>query len=186
LDDNDLMAQVIAGEIDKLGILYERYKKPLFVYFFKLTTGDRQTSEDLVHTVFYRIIKYRTSFTGQGNFLNWLFRIAHNAGIDHNRKLKRHDNYRNDYLKSNSYSEESKDLEKKEEKELLDIAMRILSEEERELLVLGKIECLRYQEIAEILNISESNVKIRMFRAIRKLKDIYMKLETRRYEKTGS
>jgi RNA polymerase sigma factor (sigma-70 family) len=186
LDDNDLMAQVIAGEIDKLGILYEKYKKPLYAYFFKLTTCDRQASEDLVHTVFYRIIKYRNSFTGQGNFLNWVFRIAHNAGIDHNRKIKHIDNYRNEYFKSNNHPEVPSDLEKKEEREILDRAMGILSEEDRELLVLGKVDCLRYLEIADILNISESNVKIRMFRAIRKLRDIYIKLENRGYEKTGS
>jgi DNA-directed RNA polymerase specialized sigma24 family protein len=54
------------------------------------------------------------------------------------------------------------------------------------LLVLGKIDCLKYKEIAEILNTTESNVKIRMFRALKKLKDIYMKLENPKYEKARS
>jgi RNA polymerase sigma factor (sigma-70 family) len=96
LDDNSLMAQVIAGEIEKMGILYERYKKPLYAYFFKLTSGDSQASEDLVHTVFYRVIRYRTSFTGVGTFSKWLFRIAHNAGLDHNRKIRSSNDHKNE------------------------------------------------------------------------------------------
>jgi DNA-directed RNA polymerase specialized sigma24 family protein len=54
------------------------------------------------------------------------------------------------------------------------------------LLVLSKIDCLKYKEIAEILNITESNVKIRIFRALKKLKDIYEKLENTIYEKERS
>jgi RNA polymerase sigma-70 factor (ECF subfamily) len=63
--------------------------------------------------------------------------------------------------------------------------MKKLEHEEREIIVLGKIECLRYKEIADILGITEGNVKIRMFRAIRKLKDIFLKIENVRYEKEG-
>jgi hypothetical protein len=45
------MIYVIAGEIGMIGPLYEKYKRPLYTYFFKLTGGDNQASEDLVHTV---------------------------------------------------------------------------------------------------------------------------------------
>jgi RNA polymerase sigma factor (sigma-70 family) len=61
--------------------------------------------------------------------------------------------------------------------------MRKLKPYERELLVLSKIDCLKYKEIADILNITESNVKIRIFRALKRLKDFYEKLEKTRYEK---
>lgn len=46
------MIRVKLGETDKLGLLYERYKEAVFAYFFKLSTGDHQASEDLVQTVF--------------------------------------------------------------------------------------------------------------------------------------
>jgi RNA polymerase sigma factor (sigma-70 family) len=171
------MISVIAGEIDKAGLLYERYKRPLYAYFFKLTCGDRQASEDLVHTVFYRMIRYRTSYSGEGDFAKWLFRIAHNTGIDHNRKIKHIKNYRNEAYASQTAIYEPDDLEKNEQLAILERAMRELKPHERELLVLSKIDCLKYKEIADILNLTESNVKIRIFRALRRLKDFYEKLE---------
>ncbi|MFH0843694.1 MAG: RNA polymerase sigma factor [Bacteroidota bacterium] len=184
MDDISLMAQVIAGEIDKTGLLYEKYKKPLFAYFYKFTCGDSMASEDLVHTVFYRVIRYRTSFTGEGNFAKWLFRIAHNAGIDHARKTIKVHNYNQELSAIRTTVYENIEMEKNEQLAILHQAMFRLKPDERELLVLSKIDCLKYREIAEILNLTESNVKIRVFRALKKLKDIYSKLENTIYEKS--
>jgi RNA polymerase sigma factor (sigma-70 family) len=186
LDDIELMSLVIEGDLDKAGLLYEKYKKPLYAYFFKLTGGDTQSSEDLVHTVFYRLIRYRTSFSGGGSFASWLFRIAHNAGIDYNKKNKRRNDYVLEKLSVQTDIYELSDLEKNEQYDTLARAMTRLKHEEREILVLGKIDCLKYSEIAEILGTSESNVRIRIFRALNKLKIIYEKLGNSHYEKTRS
>jgi len=183
LSDNELMILVAAGDTDKLGILYEKYKMPLFTYFFRLTLGDKHASEDLVHTVFYRVIKYRKTFTGTGDFINWVFRIAHNTGIDHNRRLKHADSYRNEVMGVDTVVYEVPDIEKNERRELLYKALGEMKAEDREILTMGKIDCLKYTEIANILKISESNVKIRMFRALKKLKDIYNNLEKDSYGK---
>jgi RNA polymerase sigma-70 factor (ECF subfamily) len=180
------MSLVIGGDIDKAGLLYEKYKRPLYSYFFKLTSGDNQASEDLVHTVFYRVIRYKTSFTGKGSFASWLFRIAHNTGIDHNTQLKRSNNYKNEAHIVQTDFYELNDVEKNEQYKTLSHAMSRLMKEEREILILGKIDCLRYKEIADILNTTESNVKIRIFRALNKLKDNYEKLENSNYEKARS
>jgi RNA polymerase sigma-70 factor (ECF subfamily) len=179
------MSHVINGEIDKMSILYERYKMPIYSYFFKITCGDREASEDLVHTVFYRVIRYKFSFTGQGSFAKWIFRIARNVGLDYNRKKKNSYNYDAEIRSGQGVMYDENDYDKREQLASLDFAMKKLEHEEREIIVLGKIECLRYKEIADILGITEGNVKIRMFRAIRKLKDIFLKIENVRYEKEG-
>ncbi len=80
---------VKSGEIDRLGLLFERYKKPLFGYFYR-TFHDKETSEDLVQNVFIRILKYRSKFTGYGKFSSWMYRIAHNVSVDYYRKNKNH------------------------------------------------------------------------------------------------
>ena len=180
------MIDVIEGDFDKAGILYERYKMPLYAYFYKLTCGNSQASEDLVHTVFYRMIRYRTSFKGVGNFAKWLFRIAHNTGIDHKRKSRHMNNSIKEVVATRTDMSGLDAIEKNEQLEILGQAMSKLNPDERELLVLGKIECLKYREIGDILNITESNVKIRIFRALRKLKDYYEKLESTQYERARS
>ncbi len=73
--DNNIMLMVKSGEIDRLGLLFERYKKPLFGYFYR-TFHDKETSEDLVQNVFIRILKYRSKFTGYGKFSSWMYRIG--------------------------------------------------------------------------------------------------------------
>lgn len=180
------MSHVIDGEIDKMSILYEKYKRPIYSYFFKTTCGDRETSEDLVHTVFYRAIRYKHSFTGQGSFTKWIFSIAHNVGLDHNRKKRNYYNYESEVRSGHSIMYDENDYEKKEQLASLEFAMKKLEDEEREIIVLGKIEGLRYKEIADMLGTTEGNVKVRIFRAIRKLKDIFIKIENVQYEKEGS
>ena len=75
MDDNTIMQAVIAGDIDRLGMLYEKYKNPLFSYFFKLTKGDHAASEDLVQIVFQRVLKYKHRYNGTGLFVSWLFSL---------------------------------------------------------------------------------------------------------------
>lgn len=176
------MLKVIDGDIDKLGLLYERYKMPMYGYFFKLTSGNRDASEDLVHNVFYKALKYKHSFKGRGEFSKWLFSIAHNIGIDYLRKDKgRYTEEINDDRISGCY--EDKGIEKQQERELLFCSLEKLEANDRELLILSKIKCLKYSEIADMLNSTESAVKTRAFRALKKLRKIYYKLENVSYER---
>jgi RNA polymerase sigma factor (sigma-70 family) len=177
------MMKVVDGDVDKFGILYERYKKSMFGYFFKLTRGDTAVSEDLAHAVFYKALKYKHSYRGTGTFAKWIFHIAHNIGVDYYRKMKRISS--SEYL-SHLHQEdkyENNDIEREEDLSLLSRAMGYLSHEDREVLILGKIKELRYSEIAEITGSTESAVKTRIFRALKRLKDIYLKLETTQYER---
>jgi RNA polymerase sigma-70 factor (ECF subfamily) len=179
------MSLVANGEIDRMAILYERYKMRVYSYFFKVTCGNREASEDLTHTVFYRAIRYRNSFTGQGSFARWLFRIAHNVALDHNIKKKNSGiyAYEADIRSVHNITSEADESDAREQIESLSLAMKKLEHEEREIIILGKIDCLRYREVAEILGITEGNVKIRMFRALKRLKEIFLRLESIRYEK---
>jgi len=72
---NELMIAVRAGEIDKLGDLFERHHRPLYGFFVR-HTGDRTASEDLVQLVFYRILKYRHTYRDEGRFSAWIYHLA--------------------------------------------------------------------------------------------------------------
>ena len=174
------MLKVKDGDLDKLGLLFERYKKPLFGFYYHMNKNS-ELSEDLVQNVFYRIMKYRYLFRGEGDFRTWMFHIARNVNHDHFRKnkLNAKDSLEDWQERLGSNENRSTEIQQDEEMQLLSMAMDRLPEEKREILVLSKFQEKKYKEIGEILGCSEGAVKVKVFRALQELKEMYQKLEAR-------
>jgi RNA polymerase sigma-70 factor (ECF subfamily) len=171
------MNKVRDGDPEKLGLLYERYKKPLLGFFVGMLR-DKELSEDLVQNTFARILKYRHLFRGDGDFKTWMFHIARNVKNDHFKKK------RIDQIPVDKWTERighleitSTSMEQEDELRLLSIAMDNLPEEKREVLLLSKYQEKKYSEIGVILGCSESAVKVKVFRALQELKIIFRQLE---------
>jgi len=169
------MLKVKNGDLDHLGLLYERYKKQLFGFFYNLNR-DKDLSEDLVQNTFIRIIKYKHGFKGDGEFKSWMFHIARNVNIDHFKKNKK--NNETDSLEA--WQEEATDdvetqlsIDKEGNLQLLEKAIDQLDYEKRELITMSKIKGIKYKEIGEVLSCSEGAVKVKVFRALRELKEVY-------------
>lgn len=177
MTDNNLMLGVKAGNLEKMGLLFERYHRVLFAFLYH-STGQAATSEDLVQTAFYRMLKYRHTFSGEGEFRTWMYHIARNVLTDHAKKNQRVV-YREDIQKLSEQSAFTpaidNQLEKSEENTALHQALAQLSPEYREVLVLSRFQELSYQEIATILATSEGNIKVRVHRAMKELKQLYLK-----------
>ena len=175
--DNYWMVEVRSGNVDKLGLLFERHKAALFGYFYR-NTHSAEISEDLVQSVFLRILKYKARFSGDGKFTTWMYHIAHNVYADHFKKVNTQGNG------TSVSTEEPEDCEtpegrllKGERVQLIEEALRRLSKDQREILVLSRYKGLKYGEISDILGCSEGAVKVRIFRAVMNLKQIYSELE---------
>jgi len=178
LTDTALMLKVKDGDLDRLGLLFERYKKSLYGFFYGMNR-DADVSEDLVQNVFFRILKYRYLFRGEGDFRTWMFHIARNVQHDHFRKTKKH---RGDSIEAwqdrlSVNDNRSTEFQKDEELQMLSMAMERLPEEKREILLLSKYQEKKYKEIGEILGCSEGAVKVKVFRALQELKEVYLQLE---------
>lgn len=178
ISDNALMLKVKEGDLDKLSLLFERYKKPLYGFFYSLCK-DGDLSEDLVQNVFYRILKYRYLFRGEGDFKTWMFHIARNVKHDDFRKNKiRTKDPLEDWQHTLRTDEnEITAIQKQEELMLLSMAMDRLPQEKREVLLLSRYQEKKYKEIGSIIGCSEAAVKVKVFRALQELKAIYKQLE---------
>lgn len=169
--DNALMLKVKDGDLDKLGLLFERYNQRLYRFFYRMTHR-KDVSEDLVQNVFERILKYRKSYTNGGSFSTWIFQIARNLQIDHYRGSKNKkeiDDYVNwDQLRGDDLQSEEPNPNDNELK-LLQKALDQLDDIKKQTLVLSRFEGFKYKEIAEIMNCTESAVKVRIFRALNEL-----------------
>jgi RNA polymerase sigma factor (sigma-70 family) len=175
------MEKVKNGDLDKLGLLFERYKRPLFGFFYGINK-DPELSEDLVQNVFVRILKYRTLYRGEGEFRSWLFHIARNVSHDQYKKKKINASDSLEAWEERIGSDENRmtAYDKEDDLELLAQAMDRLSEEKREILLLSKYQEKKYKEIGEQLGITEGSVKVKVFRAMQELKSIYHQLELKR------
>jgi len=179
--DENLMQAVRGGDVAKLGVLFDRHHRALFDFFARMT-GSRSTAEDLVQDVFFRILKYRATFRAEGRFKTWMFHIARNAAIDYARKHQPASTLPEDgdgavpsHLPVPGHL-----LEREQHSLLLENALRQLPAEKREILILSRYQEMKYEQIAQVLGCEVGTVKVRVHRALKDLREIFLKLSSER------
>ena len=85
--DTDYIKAYLAGDANALEPMVEKYKRPLYSFILKMTEG-REDTDEIFQETWFRALKNIRKFRHK-NFLNWLFRIAHNLVIDRARRNKR-------------------------------------------------------------------------------------------------
>lgn len=171
------MAQVRTGEVRQLEPLFEKHHKPLHGFFVRLT-GNRALSEDLVQDVFFRILRYRHTYDEKHPFTAWMYQIARNAHVDHMQKRRGEtplpEAVGRDWEEPVSRTPNADELfGRRQEIGLLRKALQALPEDKREVLVLSRYQDLKYEEIARIMGCEVGTVKVRVFRAMRALGEIF-------------
>lgn len=156
------MSAVSAGNLRMAGDLYDRYHSHIYGYYLK-RCGDKMKSEDLMHTVFERLIRYRASYDHSMCFRTWIFTICRNLWIDESKKRNEH---------SEIYEADIPVLNQNDDQAVLIDAINRLAVQDKELILMAKIEGFKYREIAEMMNITEVNVKVKVYRCMKQLKDI--------------
>ena len=181
--DHDLMIAVRAGEISKLGELFERYHRPLYGFFVRLT-NQPSISEDLVQIVFYRILKYRHTYRDEGKFSAWAYHLARKVAADHYRK---HANApaATDPTDLHQHADVAPDSAERaaasDDLSFLRTALARLPLEHREVLVLSRLQSLEHKEIARLLDCSVGAVKVRVHRALKELREVYFRIRKEKY-----
>ena len=171
--DSDLMRQVRGGRTVALATLFERHHSLLYCYCLRMT-GNRAAAEDLVQDVFMKMLKYKATFKDDSELVPWMFGIARNSCLAH---LKRR---ASDHVPATPAVEEVADEAVHDEphderqSELVRQALLRLPPERREVLVLSRYEYKSYDEIARVLDCSVGAVKVRVHRAMKQLREIYL------------
>ena len=172
--DSELMRQVRVGRTAALATLFERHHARLYRYCQRMT-GNRAAAEDLVQDVFMKMLKYKATFKDDSEFVPWMFGIARNACLGHLRRSA------NDGIPVHSALADAVAVESIADDgpdhvqcELVRRALLELPAERREVLVLSRYEFKTYDEIALALDCSVGAVKVRVHRAIKQLREIYL------------
>ena len=171
----ELMLRVGRGDRQALAALFGRHGRTVHSLCYRLT-GDGAAAEDLLQESFLRVLKYGASFDGRSRFSTWLYRLVRNVCMDH-LSARQRDEHRRRRLRSAAGGTRQMPPREDERLDLVRQALDRLAPERREVLVLSRYRDLKYQEIAEILEISVEAVKTRVHRAMRDLRRIFLELE---------
>ncbi len=169
MTDEMAMERVVQGKLEWAAFLFERHHKRVFNYFYKMTLN-KSESEDMTQDVFYRMLKYRHSYRLGASFKPWLFTMARNVW------LKQIQHKKQTILLPLIDIEPDRDLILENQLDLLERALKLLPEEDREIIVLVKIEKIAYQDLAVMMNASEGALRVKAHRSLRQLKGIYHQL----------
>jgi len=163
------------GDLDCLSELFERHHVGLFNFFF-YQLKEKAKSEDLTQNVFEKLIKHRDKYDVNKPFKSWLYKIAWNEHNDVYRKkslvLPGEEKFRHLTDVNQKFIED----EKSDQKARLEIAMGQLTPEQQRLIQLTRFEGLKYQEVADIMDSTVSNIKVKVHRTMKSLKNNYFKI----------
>src|SRR3954464_14917548 len=83
--DCDLVTRAIAGREDGFEELVRRYQRPIAAYVYRMV-GDYDAALDLTQEVFIKVYSSLVRYRPEFKFSTWIYKIAHNASIDHMRR----------------------------------------------------------------------------------------------------
>ena len=174
--DRKILTDVLAGRTQAFGELMERYQDRLFAVAMRVV-HQPEDAADVVQETFINAYQSLASFKGDSELYTWLYRIAFNTAISYKRRkrptlsLESHrngDEIRDTIAEPADTSRDIRPgsaLERTEDEQTLAEAMKKLSPEHRAILTYKDIDGLKYEDIAEILQVPIGTVRSRLSRA---------------------
>jgi RNA polymerase sigma-70 factor (ECF subfamily) len=170
--DSDLVASAIGGAEGSFEELVRRYQRPISAYVYRMV-GNYESALDLTQEIFIKVYSSLGRYRSEFKFSTWIYKIAHNAAIDHLRRTAT----REQSLVVGSEGDqfdlpiESKRLspeqesERRERRVEVETVVRALPANYRELIILRHSQDLSYEEIVEVTGLPLGTVKNHLFRA---------------------
>ena len=175
--DKYYIKKVLSGDGQSFAFLVEKHKKMAFNIALKITRN-REDAEEVAQDAFIKVYNSLKDFRQKSKFSTWLYKIVYNTAISKIRKksLETEDigseiTDKEIIVEANSVISS---LKNEEQKKYLKIALDQLNEIDSLLLTLFYYNENSIEEISEITGISSGNVKIKLFRARKKM---YIELE---------
>lgn len=171
-NDIELISQVLAGNVREFARLVDKYKNLAYTLAFRVV-NNREDAEEVMQDAFVKAYRSLKDFRKESKFSTWLFRIVYNTAVS-KKRLKKYDNQSIDDIsvsKEIAMSREPDNEMLEDRKALLEKAMQKLAEDDRVLITLYYAEECTVEEINKVTGLSKSNIKVRLFRARKRLQE---------------
>jgi len=162
---DQLMKRIIQKDSAALEELYKNMSKPVYFYVLRLT-GDQCIAEDVMQDTFVTLMRKSDLYREEGKGKSWIFTIAKNLTTDIQRKIKRVDSF-------DIYSEtaDGTDFTYQKDMEIETLRMLdILSEKEKDIVMLRLLSDMTLTEVAKELAIPSGTVFWTYNNAIKKMR----------------
>ena len=173
IQDQEIIQQVLQGRQQAYALLVERYNRYVYTLVMRYISS-REEAEEVAQDVFVKAYRSLADFRGQCKFSTWLYTITNTTCISFLRKKKEQTIHIDEHKMSNvtDNSRGSDYSEKKSEKKMLLSAIAALPEADARIITLFYQHEQSLEEIASALDLTSNHVKVRLFRARKKLKEV--------------
>lgn len=169
-EDTQLVARAKAGDKAAFGELYDKFIKPIYTFIY-YKTHHKETAEDITSLVFTRAYTSLKNFDqDKGTFSAWVYQIARNAVIDHYRSSKPMMDIEDAWDLAGKEDVE-RDAHTRIELAKVEMYLKELSSEQRDIVIMRVWQEMSYAEIAEALGKSEASCKMMFSRTIATLRE---------------
>ena len=167
IGDAECVKRVQRGDTQSFEILVRRHQKTTFNLIYRFL-GDYDEATETAQEVFLSAYSSIQQFRGDANFATWLYRIAFNHASSRrkslNSKLQRHVALEDDVVADCSADPETS-AERREIQQCVQQALNSLDREDAQIILLRDLQDVRYEDIAETLDVPVGTVKSRLHRA---------------------
>ena len=172
VSDRDLVATAVSGIEGSFEELVRRYQRPISAYVYRMV-GNYESALDLTQEIFIKVYSSLQRYRSEFKFSTWIYKIAHNAAIDHLRRTATREqslvmgpeNDQFDLPVESTRLSPEQESERKERRGEIESVVRALPSNYRELIILRHSQDLSYEEIVEVTGLPLGTVKNRLFRA---------------------
>ncbi|MDW3212078.1 MAG: sigma-70 family RNA polymerase sigma factor [Reichenbachiella sp.] len=176
--DIQLIEKIKEGDMSSFEMLVNRHKNFAFTIADRILQNE-EDAEEVAHDAFVKLLSSLDKFKGESKFTTWFYRIVMNMAISRTRKkrIKTEDiDSRPSGIAEYSNFEEFGGLKAKDRTYYLNQAVGRLKDEERLLITLYYFDELDMDEIQEVTKMDKGNLKVKIFRARKKLAEVLQKM----------
>jgi RNA polymerase sigma-70 factor (ECF subfamily) len=167
VNDQSILTAVRNGDEKGFIALYHRYKGQIYRFCLKMTC-DTDAAKDIVQGVFIKVFERHSQIIHDDRLRSWLYTIARNDCLTYLRSMN-HRAGLTDADVDEASAGRPEPYDREEDAAIVGAAISRLTPDHREVILLREFENMPYTQIAEVLGVSSSIVKSRLFSARQKL-----------------
>ena len=176
--EQELISEIHAGNTRAFSDLVDDYKNLVFTLAIRML-GNREEAEEVSQDVFIKVYKSLPNFKGDSKISTWIYRIAYNTCLDRIKKIKKKRMHTDlDHIDQIAYADLDTAFDKMvqaERSQMIDRCLSKLSAEDAGVLTLFYLEEKNLQEMEETTKLPINTLKVRLFRARKRLAGIMEK-----------